>query len=211
MKKIILLASLIVLLATIVFAQEKTEGPVWNMGDKWVFTRGNIEVVGADQNNYIFNFSKDTAILENAGFERIVFEKSTLKRIYTLIGTKQEQYTQRQSRILNFPLYPGKQWQDTFWGTVLTGPWAYQWRNEYSESFIVLGWEDVQVRAGKFRAVKLEYKQKIINPGAPMYGLEGWSRYWYSPDVKYFVKCQYDKDFYAGEKDWELTSFQLKK
>jgi hypothetical protein len=211
MKKIIFLVLVTVFLAAGVYAQENIEAPVWNVGDKWAFTRGNIEVVGVDQNNYIFNFSKDTAILENAGFERIVFEKSTLKRIYTLKGTKQEHYTQRQSRILNFPLYPGKQWQDTFWGTVLTGPWAYQWRNEYSESFIVLGWENVQVRAGKFRVLKLEYKQKIVNQGAPMYGLEGWSRYWYSPDVKYFVKCQYDKDFYAGEKDWELTSFQLKK
>lgn len=211
MKKIIFLASLIVFLAATVFAQEKIERPVWNVGDRWVFSRGNIEVVGVDHNSYILNFSKGTAILENSGFEEIGFEKSTLKRIYTLKGTKQEKYTQRQSTILNFPLYPGKQWQDTFWGTVLTGPWAYNWRNEYSETFTVLGWEDVQVRARKFRAVKLEYRQKIINSGAPMYGVEGWSRYWYSPDAKYFVKCEYDKDFYSGEKDWELTSYRLKK
>ena len=211
MKKIIFLASLIGFLAATVFAQEKIETPVWNVGDKWVFTRGNIEAVGVDHNNYILNFSKDIAILENAGFEEIGFEKSTLKRIYTLKGTKQEKYTHRLSGILNFPLYPSKQWQDTFWGTVLTGPWAYKMSHQYSESFIVLGWENVQVRAGKFRAVKLEYKQKIITPGAPMFGQEGWSRYWYAPDVKYFVKCEYDKDFYSGEKGWELISFRLKK
>ena len=38
--------------------------------------------------------------------------------------------------------------------------------------------------------------------------------YWYSPDVKYFVKCQYDKDWMKDKKDifnWESTSFQLKK
>jgi hypothetical protein len=40
------------------------------------------------------------------------------------------------------------------------------------------------------------------------------NQYWYSPDAKYFVKCQYDKDWMKGNKEifnWELTSFQLKK
>jgi hypothetical protein len=211
MKKVIFLGWLIMFLPAMVFAQEKVEAPLWNVGDKWVFTQGNIEVVGVDQNSYTFNFSKETAILENAGFEKIVFEKSTLIRIYTLKGDKREKYTQRQRRILNFPLNPGKQWQDSFTGKVLTGPFAGQWTHQYAESFKVLNWEDVQVRAGRFKTITLEYKQKITDAGAINYGVEAWSRYWYAPDVKYFVKCQYDKNFYVGEKDWELTSFALKK
>ena len=44
-------------------------------------------------------------------------------------------------------------------------------------------------------------------------GAEIVNQYWYSPDVKYFVKCQYDKGWMKEDKeifDWELTAFYLK-
>ena len=210
MKRMIFLGWLILFLPAMVFAQEKVEAPVWNVGDKWVFTQGNIEVIGADKKSYALNFSKDTCILENMGFEIIIFEKLTLSRIYVLKEDKREKYTQARRRILNFPFNPGKQWQDTFTAKTLLGPYAGQLILNYSESFTVLGWEDVEVRAGKFKAIKLEYKQKDITAGRG--GIwEGWIRYWYSPDVKYFVKCQYDKNNFPGMQDWELASYELKK
>ena len=46
MKKIVLLLGIFLLFPSITWAQEKVEAPVWNVGDKWVFTQGNIEVVG---------------------------------------------------------------------------------------------------------------------------------------------------------------------
>ena len=47
-KKIIFLGLLLVFLAAMVFAQEKIEAPVWNVGDKWAFTgNGNVEVVSS--------------------------------------------------------------------------------------------------------------------------------------------------------------------
>jgi hypothetical protein len=144
------------------------------------------------------------------GFDIIIFEKSTLNRIYTVKEDRREKYTMDRRRVLNFPFSLGKQWQDTFTGKVLQGAYAGRWTNQYSESFIVSGWEDVQVLAGKFKTIKLEYSQKIISSGTA-YGQGGWARYWYSPDAKYFVKCQYDQYFYPGEKDWELTSFEVKK
>ena len=71
MKKIaFLVGCLILFVAPTVFAQEKVEAPVWNVGDKWVFTQGNIEVVGIDQNSYTLNFSKDTCRVENLGNRR---------------------------------------------------------------------------------------------------------------------------------------------
>ena len=46
MKKIILLAWLVVFLPAMVFAQEKIEASVWNVGDKRAFTcDGGIEVI----------------------------------------------------------------------------------------------------------------------------------------------------------------------
>ena len=84
---------------------------------------------------------------------------------------------------------------------------------DYSENYRVLGWEDTEVRAGKFKALRLEYTRAYTNPmGMKMEDIK--HQYWYSPDVKYFVKCQYDKDWLMEQKEvfnWELTSFEFKK
>jgi len=60
-------------------------------------------------------------------------------------------------------------------------------------------------------ALKLEYKQEMAGQagGRPK---EGKAWYWYSPDVKYIVKCQYKKtDYWNALYDWELISFELKR
>ena len=214
MKKIFFLGWLIVFLPAMVFAQEKIEAPVWNVGDKWVFTQGNIEVIGADKKSYALNFSKDTCIIENLGFETIIFEKSTMNRTYILKEDKREKYVIALSKILDFPLSIGKQWKT---GYSLTGsgvqrPIAY----DFSEIYEVSGWEDIVVQAGKFKALRLEYK-RLLTGSSAIWGVmaaEIKNQYWYSPEVKYFVKCQYDRDWMKGNKeifDWELVSFQFKK
>jgi hypothetical protein len=42
----------------------------------------------------------------------------------------------------------------------LTGHLAGLETWDLAETFKILGWEEVQVQAGKYRAIKLEYKQK---------------------------------------------------
>jgi hypothetical protein len=213
MKKMIFLAWLVVFLPAMVFAQEKIEAPVWNVGDKWVFTQGNIEVIGVDKKSYALNFSKDTCIFENVGFETIIFEKSTLNRIYILKEDKREKYVMALSKTLNFPLSTGKQWKTGYSikAPGIMAPVFY----DFSEIYKVSGWEDIVVQAGKFKALRLEYKR--VTTGASGWGTMGpevKNQYWYSPEVKYFVKCQYDKDWMKEQKEifnWELASFQLKK
>ena len=75
-----------------------------------------------------------------------------------------------------------------------------------SEAFKVLGWENVKVQAGNFKTIKLQYtiENKTV-------GTSGKSIYWYAPEVKYFVKCQYDKLYFLRVDDWELASFKLQK
>jgi hypothetical protein len=217
MKKIIFLGWLIVLLPMMVFAQEKVEAPIWNVGDKWVFTgNGSIEVVKADPSGYILNFSEGECIFESQGCNTILFEKSTLNRINAVEGDKRKKYTMGLKKILNFPFSPGKQWKDAYSAKAFFGPWRGQIIYEVSENFTVLGWEDVEVPAGKFRTLRLEYKGVTTggSGGLVNIGQENKHQYWYSPDVKYFVRCQYDKEWMKGFKEifnWELTSFQLKK
>lgn len=189
------------------WTQENVEAPVWNVGDKWVFTQGNIEVVAVNQDNYTLNFSQDTSTLESKGFKKIIFDKSTLNRIFVLKEDNQDKYTMAIRRILNFPLIPGMEWTDTFTTIALFGPEKGKTLN-FSEVFKVLGWENVEVKAGKFKAIKLAYTQKVESGTAQ--GISGWAWYWYAPEVRYFVKCVYDKMFWTGVVDWEIVSFQLK-
>src|SRR4030042_1946871 len=205
MRKITFILWIFLLFSSITWAQEKVEVPGWNVGDKWVFTQGNIEVVGSDQNSYTLNFSKDTCRVENMGFEKIIFDKSTLNKIYTIREDKRGKYTQPMRRILDFPFNLGKEWNDTGTVTSWSGPMK-GYPMDVSETFKVLGWEDVKVQAGNFKTIKLKHTIENRTMRA-----SGESFYWYAPEVKYFVKCQYDTNYWIGVTKWELASFKLTK
>jgi hypothetical protein len=205
MKGMIFWVLLVLCFTTMAFAQKEVDAPVWNVGDKWVFTdNGTIEVVSADQNSYVLEFSDDICEHERQGFNTILFDKSTLHRIYTLEGDERKKYTNALRTIFNFPLTPGKQWKDTFHG--------YKYDLDYYVFYRVLGWEKIKVQAGKFRAIKLQTTGgHEATEDYPAY--HGSNLYWYSPEVKYFVKCQYDGNAYkvVGTLGWELTDFNVKK
>jgi len=215
MKKMVFLAWLIVLLPPMVFAQEKVEAPVWNVGDKWVFTgEGSIEVINADQNSYALKFSDGICIVETQGYNTIIFEKPTLRRIHFTDGGKRRKYVMGLSKIFDFPLSIGKEWKSAYSTSVGIGHVTYR---DYSEIFKVLGWDDLEVRAGKFKVLRLEYKL-VLTGQSPLLGAilgqEFKNQYWYSPAVKYFVKCEYDKSWMRENKEffnWELISFKVKK
>ncbi len=207
---------LVLFLPAIVFAQEKIEAPIWNVGDKWVFTgEGSIEVIKTDPGGHILKFSEGKCIFESQAYNTIFFQKPSLNRAKYLEGAKESKYTRAYKKIFDFPLSIGKQWKDAYSTKSIMGQFAGRNSFDFVEYFSALGWEDVEVRAGKFRTLKVEYKRKQTG------STSGWgngdeiiNRYWYSPDAKYFVKCEYDKDWMKGFKEmfnWELVSFQLKK
>ena len=218
MKKMFFLAWVALFLPTLLWAQEKIEAPAWNVGDKWVFTgEGIIEIVNSDQNSYALKFSDGIFIYETQGYDTIIFGKPSLNRSHYLDGEKRKKYKMGLSKIFDFPLSTGKQWKYGFSSGALFGPMRGRESFDYAENFTVLGKEEVMVQAGKFKAIKLEYKRITTGSsgwGGGSVGMEIKHHYWYSPDAKYFVKCQYDKDWVQGFKEvfnWELTSFQLKK
>ena len=225
MKKIVYLGWLILFLPAMVFAQEKVEAPIWNVGDKWVFDReGPMEVTGRDAQCYAVQFSGGIFRKDASGIA--LFERSTLNVKYMLERDQRKEYRGFRKKILNFPLTLGKQWKDLYQrdeyaGTGWTGTrYGSRVEVEYQETFRVLAWEEVEVRAGKFKAIKLEYKIETSWHGGMGWVSAGESKasYWYSPEVKNFVKCQYEKGYTealteekGGREDWELVSYELKK
>jgi hypothetical protein len=221
MKRIIYWGLIVLCFPSILCAQDKVEIPVWNVGDKWVFNnsspyiknQGAIEVVSANQNTYTVKFFDDICVAETQGFETIIFDKSTLHRIYTLSGNMREEYKKGLKTIFNFPLNPGKQWEYTFSAVPLHAEVINPQLLDYYNIYKAIGWEDAEVQAGKFRAIKLEVTVGHEAKGSTA-AFEATHLYWYSPDVKQFVKCQYDpiaRNFFSGLFNWELTSFKVKK
>ena len=208
--KILFSGLLVLFCVQIVLAQEKIEAPNLNIGDKWVFTDGiTIQVIGKDENSYKVKFQKET----------FLFEKSTLNRIYPVEGKKRQTNRVALRRFLDFPLVVGKKWKDNYSAQV-------KWEEEHNnarnvgssigdetqifESYRVLGWEDVEVLAGKFKAIKIEYKREGNSQNGGM--REGKAWYWYSPEVKNVVKLQYDKSqIWSQYYGVELESYNLLK
>jgi len=225
MKKMAFLAWLIVFLPAMVFGQEKIEVPVWNVGDKWVFDReGPMEVTGRDAQCYAVKFSGGIFRKDASGIA--LLERSNLNVKYMVESDQRKEYWDLRKKVLNFPFTLGKQWRDTiqYYARGKMNRYAV----EIPETFRVLGWEEVEVRAGKFKAIKLEYK--CVGQWRGRMGwisdLESKAWYWYSPEVKNFVKCHYEKGYTEpidqagksesakggrGRADWGLVSYELKK
>ena len=202
MKKKILLIFLVLLIPSIVFGQNKVEAPVWNVGDKWILSDDVvIKIVNVDGGSYTVEYSTTRGDLT------LIYEKSSLNRLYYMDKNGRKKYEGRNKRLFNFPLDVGKTWSDKF---VSRQTALGSQEMTYLETLTVLGWEEIVIQAGKFKALKLEYKQETVGEtaGRPK---EGKAWYWYSPDVKSMVKCQYEKsDYWDAIYDWEIISFKLK-
>ena len=202
MKKIILLAFLVLCLPVMVYGQEKVEAPVWSVGDKWVLSDDVvITIANADQKSYTVKYQTARGDLT------FICEKGALNRLYYMNKDKRVKYEGRNKRLFNFPLQIGKTWTDQY---ITRSAALGSQETTYIETFTVLGWEEVAVPAGKFKALKLKYKQETVGQTGNR-PKEGKASYWYSPDAEYMVKCQYEKtDYWDAIYDWELAAFKLK-
>lgn len=80
-------------------------------------------------------------------------------------------------------------------------------RGVFSIDTTVVGWEMIQVPAGNFRAIKLEscWRNESVN------WYDCGMKYWYSPEVKSFVKRQTPASWFQSlrNSDFELVTFRL--
>ena len=109
MKKMILLSFLVLSVPVIIYAQDRIEAPVWNIGDKWTLTEDvTITVVNADETTYTVKY------LTSGGASILICAKSSLNRVYAMDKDRRIPYEGRNKKLLNFPLDIGKSWKDKF-------------------------------------------------------------------------------------------------
>jgi hypothetical protein len=124
-------------------------------------------------------------------------------------GQQAEEFVTPHDGSLRFPLRAGA-----------TYPVAYDVRRAFLGSRLpfngrarALGWEEVTVPAGSFRALKVEVDVKAARASHPGLNVLLRKTIWYSPAVKRWVKFSYDERIYGTTLDirWtsELVDYQL--
>ena len=110
--------------------------------------------------------------------------------------------------IFKFPLQVGKTYKAVY---DLKLPRLGVFQMKHDRTVKVVGWEDIEVPAGKFRALKLESEgpfQRVDTSGS------GTAKdvIWYVPEVKRFVKWNYEDAWGRGRNNWfgfELVTYTL--
>ncbi len=83
MKKMIFLVCLTLFLVPMVWAQEKTEAPVWNVGDKWTYKSHTVRE--GKWTNKVVDVKEDLYIVEISGVRDLTgYDKTTMNVKYLI-------------------------------------------------------------------------------------------------------------------------------
>ena len=206
MKKVVILGCLILFSVPAIWAQEKAEPPVWKVGDKWTYkTDTGIEVT-----NETVGDEKDLFIIARSDKVTLYYDKKDMSCVKAIRdGKEDKEERDRVRKNYNFPLVSGKKWTSRY---SFYNP-AYRMDNDILAEYSVVGVEDVEVPAGKFKAFKVMVKLNITELRPPQRQLFGAFYYWWAPDVRGLIKYETDKsDIWERAKfrKYELVSFDLK-
>jgi len=222
MKKRMALGWMILFFASFVWAQEKCEAPVWNVGDKWTYK----DAAGITWTNQVIDSKGDLFIVKIGGIQELCafdggirdlygFDKKTLNAKYLIKeGGRRVKYTGRWRETLNFPIFVGKEW------TVSTSALSKVYSMEFTlfDDFKIEGIEEVRTAAGTFKAYKISWRESAAGWGNFISDPRYWYRLWYSPEVKTWIKRETWKNRQTGTMWWlkayepqdaELISYQL--
>jgi hypothetical protein len=195
--------SLLLLMALIIFCsyplmlwgQEKAEVPELKVGDFWKYqiSSGNLksEVKEINEEGYVIAF-------EGSNISNI-YDPKTLNLNFIISGNKKNKADSPWRKILDFPLFVGKKWDDSteflFKGKSLSANINYQ----------VEALEDVKTSVGTFKSFRIFAKAFY-----PHDRKEYWMKLWYSPEVKFWIKRELDRNYKGLMEDAVLVEYKLK-
>jgi hypothetical protein len=204
MKKIIVLSLVILFLVSMAWAQEKCEAPVWNVGDTWTYKLAD----GNTQTREVVDVSNDLFILKIEG-HLSAYDRKTMNLKYLIDEKgKQVEATSGVRKLYDFPIVVNKMWSDTSTSVPVMGKkGGYA---TYENEFKIVSTEIITTPAGKFECYKIYYHRRNVTSRKG----GGSAHYWYSPEVKAWVKREYDMSttFWSGPSatNAELISYKIK-
>ncbi|MBS3919982.1 MAG: hypothetical protein KG012_13965 [Deltaproteobacteria bacterium] len=210
MRRMFLGCIVFLFLASSVWAQERCETPVINVGSKWTVKADNgwewtTELIGEEKDTYVFSWVFPEGRFK--GEWKLFYSKKNMNCIKVIRDGKEDKETRDVFRkFYDFPLFTGKKWSYRYT--------AFSERTRRDVDIIselsVVGVEEVEAPAGKFKAFKVKVKSSTMGTGRDVSGV---SYYWYSPDAKVRVKQEWEPGEFWRELEYtksELISFELK-
>lgn len=170
------------------FGQDRFEAPALTVGDQWTYQskagKFSMTVKGVTDEGFLIRGTRTTYI----------YDKSSFNVKFTAADDQKKKAEYELRNVFDFPLFVGKKWEDSmvFVG-VRTGK-----KYNLSIEFKVEAQEEVQTPAGTYKALRI-----FTNVFIPEYRKNNyaWVRTWYSPEVKFWVKREYEKQA-PGEEFW---------
>jgi hypothetical protein len=189
-------------------AQGDVQRPQVKAGDAWVYRRTDRIAKHEAILKLQVTFANEKAIhvvqINQAGDKEI---DSTSTAEWNMVSSARDGVFTPNSGLLHFPLRPGERWNSSY--TVKFPRQDYDARHERRVS--VIGWEEVQVPAGTFRALKVVSEGSVQRSDRPRAG-KVTEVVWYVPEVRRFVKWTYETRNRMGPvQSWEfeLTAYLL--
>lgn len=185
--------------------EEAIARPEVKAGDRWIYRRMNYAAkAGRGDYELRVTFAGPKAIIA------VVTGRGGKPDIDTtwtadwnsVVATNGDTYAP-DTATFRFPLRVGEAWPSVF---ELTRPNAYGFKMRFERTARATGWEDVQVPAGPFRALRVEidgpWKRLDVNASG-----RARSTLWYAPQVKRWVKYVYEDAASGAHFGEELVRF----
>ncbi len=183
----------------LVLAQDRCEVPTLAVGDEWIYKTPT----GKESVVKVTDITGDGYLIK--GEEENIRDKNTFNINFMIKEGKKEKSEGMFRKMLNFPLFVGKKWDDK----VDTATKRGGSQVTYFIDFNVDKQENIVTPAGNFNAfrivAKITYDHERSGRGEASY------KVWYSPQVKFLVKREYDNSSYwpATTEDAMLVKYKL--
>lgn len=186
------------------------EAPVLKVGDHWTYKNAKGEIWTEE----VEDIKEGLFFLKIRGEQGLrAYDKKTmnLKFLINHDGRKESIGDNPFKNLFNFPIFVGKKW-----AYVISAGIGYRSSFSKLNEFEVKSAEEIRMLSGRYMTYHIFYKQKYMggSPGYRTVRVDGWVRYWYSPEVKAWVKREVEKSSYWESQTWlqdaELISYKLK-
>jgi hypothetical protein len=178
------------------------DAPTFMVGDEWRRNDGAFiytEKVVGFEDTFVITQRTPNPLCESCRYYRDV--NGTIVKVADATGGYRP--GDMGWKFLDFPLRVGKEWSFRLSGVSGSGAVA-----EYLNQFKVETYEEVTVKAGVFKAFRIQHYQKSLSANNTF---SGYATYWFAPEAKTIIK-RVAKTTGSGRswgRDWELESFKL--
>ncbi len=179
------------------WGQDKAEAPELRVGDIWTYQTAlggsfKLEVPQVIDEGYV--------IAVQGTNTSYIYDSKTLNLKFEIAGSNKTKAEGPWRNVLDFPIFIGKKWQHSA---------TQVWRSSRligSTNYHVEAMEDVKTPAGTFKAFRILAKSRFTQTEKAEY----WMKLWYSPEVKFWIKREWDKDIRGQVVDAVLAGYKLK-